>query len=70
MPHRVVDKITGMLSGGIAGILLNISLIEVISDAAVKLVVTVMVGIFGGIAGLLGKDIYTRYIKDFINKKK
>ena len=69
MPHRVIEKLTGMASGAASVLLLNINWINTLSDAAVKVGVTVFVGMAGGIAGLMGKDIYNAYLKKYFKPK-
>lgn len=69
MPHRVLNNLAGMLGGGFASIMLNIKMIEIIEDGVIRLLMTIVIGVFGGIAGLAGKDIYTNYIKDKFKRK-
>ena len=62
------DEITSALSGGASSILMNVSWIAFLSDTALKVVATVIVGVAGGMAGLAGKDIYERIKKKNANK--
>ena len=54
------DELTSTISGGISSIMLNVSWIAFLSDTALKVLATVIVGVAGGMAGLAGKDIYQR----------
>jgi len=68
MPHRIIDKFACIVGGSFSGLLLNVNWISTLSDAGIKVVVTVIVGMCGGIAGLAGKDIYNNYLKKYIKK--
>lgn len=52
---------------GYSSYLLKIDLTQIAVDTAIKIAVTLIVGIVGGIAGLLGKEIYNQYLKKYFN---
>lgn len=72
--NRLLETKIAFCSGftpvfGYASYLMKIDVSQIAVDAAFKIIIAALVGIVGGMAGLLGKDIYNKCIKKYIVKK-
>jgi hypothetical protein len=70
MPDHVKEKALAFISGDAAVMYLTfIKIPDEVLSLWWKVVVTIIVGIAGGVAGMIGKDLYV-YIKSLILKRK